>query len=174
MWGGVTTQPLLPNCSAQTGVLPERVPAALPSALGIVVQLCWGRHGTAVFPHQHCYQGRIPETARWPRKRIQESSVKCAGLAPLQIKPPQAGSWQIISALQTLALAASDQIQTNLPCPCCVCDQLGCSLRVPLARSAGSHSQNNAAQLVRPREASLELICTDYRPSSLISQEFLV
>lgn len=55
---------------------------------------------------------------------IQISSVKCARLAPLQIQPPHADSWQIISALQTPALAASDQIQANLY-PCCVCDLLG-------------------------------------------------
>lgn len=57
--------------------------------------------------------------------RIQKSSVKCTCLAPLQIKPPHAGSWQIVSILQTPVLAASDQIQTNLPYPCCVCDLLG-------------------------------------------------
>lgn len=58
-------------------------------------------------------------------KHIQISSMKCVHLAPLQIQPPHADSWQIISALQSPALAASDQIQANLLYPCCVCDLLG-------------------------------------------------
>lgn len=57
---------------------------------------------------------------------IQISSMKCVCLAPLQIQPPHADSWQIISALQTPALAAaSDQIQANLLYSCCVCELLG-------------------------------------------------
>lgn len=66
-----------------------------------------------------------PETARWLRKPLQKSSVKHTRLAPLQVKLPHAGSWQITAALQTPALAASDQIPTNLPYSCCVCDLLG-------------------------------------------------
>lgn len=56
---------------------------------------------------------------------IQITSMKCARLAPVQIQPPHADSWKIISALQTPALAASDQIQANLLYTCYACDLLG-------------------------------------------------
>lgn len=95
-------------------------------------------------------------------KHIQSSSMKCVRLAPPQIQPPHADSWQITSVLQTPALPASDPIQANLLYPCCVCDLLG----VPqfcYQRNASSHGQDNAVQLVSLREASLELVCADYK-----------
>jgi len=61
-----------------------------------------GRRGTAVLPGRSFLKlhGGLGN-------RIQQSSVKRTRLAPLQIEPPHAGSWQIVSALQTPALAAS-------------------------------------------------------------------